>query len=322
MTKIGRDQVMMASEWIGRGLSQRTVARQLGVSEATLRYRRQRAATDAGDGRRDRRSALDGFEPAVTSALEDLVDPRRPERPVAARLVFDALVRDHGYAGSYPALVRYLRRLRGVPPVRALRRVETPPGGKVERRVRVWHAAAAPLFARAWPSLAALQAALDARADALHARLRCPMTGTSVAEAFATEQATLLPLPALGEAFDCIVARRVSRDCLVHFEGRQYSVPFAWVGREVEILGTVDAVVIRGAGGELARHPRHTAERLVLDAAHYDGPATAGVLPPPPLGARARQQMARHAGALPRVVARPLADYVTRIDALCREGGR
>jgi hypothetical protein len=71
------------------------------------------------------------------------------------------------------------------------------------------------------------------------------MTGTSVAEALAAEQATLLPLPALGEAFDCIVARRVSRDCLVSFEGRQYSVPFAWVGREVEILGTVDAVVIR-----------------------------------------------------------------------------
>ena len=52
MTKIGRDQVMMASEWIGRGVSQRTVARQLGVSEATLRYRRHRAAMDVGDGRR------------------------------------------------------------------------------------------------------------------------------------------------------------------------------------------------------------------------------------------------------------------------------
>jgi len=432
MTKIGRDQVMMASEWIGRGVSQRTVARQLGVSEATLRYRRQRAAMDVADGRRDRRSALDGFEPAVASALEELVDRRHPERPVAARLVFDALVRDHEYAGSYPALVRYLRRLRGVPPVRALRRVETPPGvqaqhdwfvehtivgevsapvygllgtlsysrahfvwvsarmtqlawqaghaalfqryggvprwvgidnlktgvsagagpsavinpafqtfaracgfqvdpcrpatgrdkGKVERRVRVWRAAAAPLFARAWPSLGALQTALDARAQALHARLRCPMTGTSVAEALAAEQATLLPLPALGEAFDCIVARRVSRDCLVSFEGRQYSVPFAWVGRDVEILGTVDAVVIRGAGGELARHPRHTAERLVLDAAHYDGPATAGVLPPAPLGRRAQQQIARHARAVPRVVARPLAEYITRLDALCRDGGR
>src|SRR6185437_3938370 len=139
MTKIGRDQVMMASEWIGRGVSQRTVARQLGVSEVTLRYRRQRAAMDVADGRRDRRSALDGFEPAVASALEELVDRRHPERPVAARLVFDALVRDHEYAGSYPALVRYLRRLRGVPPVRALRRVETPPGVQAQHDWFVEH---------------------------------------------------------------------------------------------------------------------------------------------------------------------------------------
>jgi hypothetical protein len=50
-------------------------------------------------------------------------------------------------------------------------------------------------------------------------------------------------------------------------------------------------VVIRGVGRELARHPRHTAARLVLDPAHYDGPSTARVLAPPPLGRRGRLQV-------------------------------
>ncbi len=37
-------------------------------------------------------------------------------------------MRDHGYSGSYKAVVRHLARIHGQPKVRALRRVETPPG--------------------------------------------------------------------------------------------------------------------------------------------------------------------------------------------------
>jgi len=49
----------------------------------------------------------------------------------------------------------------------------------------------------------------------------------------AAERSLLQALPHLHEVFDCVVARRVSRDCLVSFEGRRYSVPFAWIGRPV-----------------------------------------------------------------------------------------
>jgi hypothetical protein len=34
----------------------------------------------------------------------------------------------------------------------------------------------------------------------------------------------------------------------------------------------------------VAEHPRHTAERIVLDPGHYDGPSTPRVTAPPPLG--------------------------------------
>jgi hypothetical protein len=92
-------------------------------------------------------------------------------------------------------------------------------------------------------------------------------------------------------------------------------VPFAVIGGSWRVRGTVHHVVVLAEGRELARHARHTAQRLVLDNAHYDGEATATVRAPTPLGHRARLQLAGIPG-LPETatVARPLADYVRLID--------
>lgn len=190
--------------------------------------------------------------------------------------------------------------------------------GKVERQVRTDRGAFYDVLVQPWGSLDALQAALDERATQVQQRLRCPSTGTTVAEALAQERAALRPLPAVHEPFDCGVARRVSRDCLVSFEGRRYSVPFAWVGRLVEVRGTARHVVVYGDGAELARHPRHTAQRLVLTPAHYDGPSTPAVLAPTPLGVRARAQLAAQIAALPApsTLTRPLAAYLTLLEGV------
>ncbi len=55
-------------------------------------------------------------------------------------------------------------------------------------------------------------------------RLTCPVTGTTMAEAFGAEQRALQPLPTMVDSFDLVVTRPVSRSCLVSFEGRRYSV--------------------------------------------------------------------------------------------------
>lgn len=192
---------------------------------------------------------------------------------------------------------------------------ETLSKGKVERQVRACRSGFADLLRRDWPSWAALQAALDERATELHQRRQCPATGSTVAEAFAAERPALQPLPALSEPFDVVVARRVARDCLVCFEGRRYSVPFRWVGRTVEVLGTAQHVVIQAEGREVARHPRHTTRRLVLDPAHYEGPSTARVLAPPPVGRRGRQQLEHWEGLPdPAQVVRPLTAYVALVE--------
>jgi hypothetical protein len=191
-------------------------------------------------------------------------------------------------------------------------------------RLRAFRSSFGALFRRTWSSLETMQAALDEQAEVLLDRLTCPVTGTSVRAAHEAERLVLQPLPTMEEPFDLVVPRRVQRDCLVSFEGRRYSVPFLWVGREVEVLGTHRHVVIRAAGREVARHLRHTRERLVLEPGHFEGESTDQVLRPTPLGARARLQMAGLSSAgrsalllLPereRVV-RPLAAYAALVEA-------
>ena len=39
----------------------------------------------------------------------------------------------------------------------------------------------------------------------------------------------------------------------------------------------------------IASHPRHTPERILIDPRHYDGPSTARILAPMPLGRMGRK---------------------------------
>jgi hypothetical protein len=197
--------------------------------------------------------------------------------------------------------------------------------GKAERSVRTFRDSFGDLFRREWDELELLQSALDERARSLMRRLKCPITGTSVEEALEAERLVLQPLPAMGEPFDVVVSRRVSRDCLVSFDGCRYGVPFPWVGREVEVVGLLRHVVIRGAGEEIARHPRRTRALLVIDPAHFEGESTDRVIRPTPLGARARLQLLGLSGPSrnvflrlpePERVARPFDAYVELVEAL------
>jgi len=428
---------MVAEGMVGKGTSVRQVARQLGVTEGALRYRlRKRAAGSGVDGRSRQPSAVLGFEEAIQAILERLEDGRLTGegRPAQARQVYEALGRDHGYMGSYRAVVRHLRRRFGVPKVRALRRVETPPGvqaqhdwfearaklqgrwqtlyflvgvlshsrarfcwvsqdttqlawhaghlalfrryggvplwvridnlktgvasgagptavlnrsyrvfarecgfevdpcrpatgrdkAKAERGVRIFRESFGDLLHTDWPAVDALQVALDERAGELARRLQCPVTGMLVEETFRLEQVVLQPLPRMADPFDIVVTRHVHRDCLISFEGRRYSVPFAWVGRDVEVWGVHGHVVIRGMGVEIARHPRGTKELLLLDPAHYEGDSTDRVLRPTPLGTRARLQLAGLSSASrsvllhlpsPDRIARPMDAYLRLVEA-------
>ena len=158
--------------------------------------------------------------------------------------------------------------------------------GKVERGVRTMRGAdlrrVAPL------GLEALQGWLDQQSEARDRRRVCPVTGLSVWESWQAEQALLRPLPSpLPVLFDTLVHRRVQRDCLVNFEGRQYSVPYVHAGADLEVRGTATTVDIHdpATGTRVARWPRHSQERLLIDPDHFEDRGDAVVPAPLPLGA-------------------------------------
>lgn len=436
--KLSKEQVMVAKGMQERGTSIRKLAGQLGVTEGALRYRLKKLEEGPSvDGRSKQATALDEYAEAVEAIQRALEDGRLTGegRPCQVQTIYEILVRDHDYRGSYQAVVRHLRRKHGKPRLRAFRRVETPPGvqaqhdwfdvrvpigsrelrvqallgtlshsrakfcwvsedqsqlawhtghlalferyggvplwvridnlktgvargagptavlnrsyevfartcgfeidpcrpatgsdkGKAERGVRTFRGDFGEVFRRGAGSLDELGWLLDKRAVSLMARLTCPVTGTTVTEAFHAEQQVLQPLPTMADPFDVVVTRRVSRDCLISFEGRRYSVPFAWVGRHVDVWGTLRHVVVRGAGREVARHTRGTQARLLIDPEHYEGPSTDRIERPTPLGHRARLQVAglssasRHALLMTperEQVVRPLDDYVRMVEAL------
>lgn len=161
--------------------------------------------------------------------------------------------------------------------------------GKIERRILEQRLRADPRR-QEWTSLAELQAWTDERVAASAARRTCPATGTLVIDAWRAELSALAPLPAeLPEPFDDVARRRVAPDCMVSFEHRSYSVPFALVGQTVEVRGAAGRVQILAGARLVASHPRHTACRVVIDQRHYEGESTDSVVAPPPLGRMGRR---------------------------------
>lgn len=160
--------------------------------------------------------------------------------------------------------------------------------GKVERVIRDLRGSFSP-YRQHWDDLAALQAATDAHVTRIVQRRISPATGRSVADSLDEERRFLGPLPILPEPFDIAVSRTVAIDATVGFEQRRYSVPFAWIGRRVEIRGAAGRIQVLADSQVIAVHPRHTPERIVVNPAHYDGPSTDTVAAPPPLGRMGRK---------------------------------
>lgn len=164
--------------------------------------------------------------------------------------------------------------------------------GKVERGVRTLRTAGVCRIATL--GLDALQGWLDQEGIRRDSHRICPVTGTTVMEAWESERAVLRPLPTtLPKPFDTVVQRRVSRDCLVSFESRQYSVPYRHHGTMVEVRGLTGMVEFRDATGTvIKRWPRQTQRRLLVDPADYDGEDTALQPAPLPLGALGKRLVA------------------------------
>lgn len=162
--------------------------------------------------------------------------------------------------------------------------------GKTERRVG--DCKGLNLQGRQFDGLDGLQAWTDTDRVARTLKRICPSTGLSVAATWEAEKPFLRPLPpVLPEPFDLVKTVTVYKDCTVRFEGRSYVVPFIYAGDVVEVRGCSEYVQILDprTAVVLVSYPRHSRERVLIDPACYDGPGTARVLAPKPLGRMARK---------------------------------
>jgi transposase len=110
-----------------RGMSKRAIARQLGVDEKAVRYRLSRLAAGARDRRADKVSSVAPLAAAVAHWMDSVA-----AGGVNGLALYEWLVAEHGYVGSYKAVQRFVRAQYAKPRLRVRRRVETPPGAQAQ----------------------------------------------------------------------------------------------------------------------------------------------------------------------------------------------
>jgi len=124
MAKLSEEARMSIKVLTDKGVSNREVARLLGVSEGCVRYHRRRQRAGALDGRSRQVRKAAAFQPAIDAWLA----ARGETVPGNVAELHAWLVSEHGYPGSLRSLQRHVRETYPPPPKRARRRVETPPG--------------------------------------------------------------------------------------------------------------------------------------------------------------------------------------------------
>ena len=127
MTKLKERELMCAKVLRENGISNREIARQLNVDESTIRHRLNRRQEKIEEGRTRQPSVCDPYKKVIEEWMPDLSEGNRPE---SIQSLYEELVTQHGFTGSYKAVVRYVRRNAPKPKVRPIRRVETVPGAQ------------------------------------------------------------------------------------------------------------------------------------------------------------------------------------------------
>jgi transposase len=389
--RLTAEEIVTIKTLASKGVAVRAIARQLGKNESSVRHHAREGDERREDGRRNKVAKCDALAPEIEAWA---TAHSKGERPTNVRELYEWLVAERHYDGSYKAVVRWVRRRWGQPPIRTYRRVETPPGaqcqtdwghfneivvarevvklyafvmtlshsrgtsvawsprrdmlhwlgchnraferlggvaatnridnertammagagahgkihdayrayarqmkfhidacearhpegkGKAEAKVKL--ARALGPSRREYDAWEELEDETATKFEARAKRTRCPATGTTVFEAWEQERELLRPLPqTMPRPFDAVVNRQVKHDCMIHFEGRQYTVPFVLVGRAVEVHGCERTLEIYCDGQLVQEHPRGTPQRVVIDPRCFDGESTDRVIAPMPLG--------------------------------------
>jgi hypothetical protein len=116
-----------------KGQSHTQIAHALGVTEGAVRYHLRRRGQP--DGRANKPRKADPLAPAIDSWVQGATGGGLDDtggRPVNVQALYDWLRAEHGYAGSYKSVLRFVHGRYPRPRLRPFRRVETPPGAQAQ----------------------------------------------------------------------------------------------------------------------------------------------------------------------------------------------
>ena len=126
---LGQEEIVTIRVLAEKGQNHCEIARTMGVTESTVRYHLKRAAQGAQDGRRGKTERASDVAEVIAAWHEERKDE---PRPVNVQELFEHLVAEHEYSGSYQSVRRFVRRHYPKPRMRTYRRVETVPGAQVQ----------------------------------------------------------------------------------------------------------------------------------------------------------------------------------------------
>lgn len=131
--KLRPEEIVTLKVLKDKGLSNGGIGRALGVTESTVRYHAHRASSGVTDGRRAKPFKAARHRPVIDEWFRDPQDGSvKTTQAVNIRDLYDHLVLEHGFRGSYRGLLRFVTATYPAPKFRPYRRVETPPGAQAQ----------------------------------------------------------------------------------------------------------------------------------------------------------------------------------------------
>ncbi len=125
--RLSKEEVVTIEVLAGTGQNHCEIARTLGVTEGTVRYHLKKQEDPCPDGRKDK-----PFQAAAVKAVIEAWFAERKDnpRPVNVLDLWEHLVEEYDYEGTYRTVLRYVRSKYPKPKRRTYRRFETPPGAQ------------------------------------------------------------------------------------------------------------------------------------------------------------------------------------------------
>lgn len=131
--KLRPEEIVTIQVLHDKGVPNTEIAEHLGVTEGTVRYHIRRATQGALDGRRQKLFKAAKHRDVIEHWFHKPEDGSLlTTRAVNVGELFDHLILEHGFDGTYRGLLRYIKAIYPAPKIRPYRRVETPPGAQAQ----------------------------------------------------------------------------------------------------------------------------------------------------------------------------------------------